>query len=93
MKERYRLKSPIPIFSTAHSGKGHQGVAAEVSAKGYISLDELLEIPSKKNELPFFLILDCIEDPRNFGAILKGGRCRRYSWNCYPIAQVCYPQL
>lgn len=51
--------------------KGHQGIAAEVSSKEYIPLDKLLDIPSEKNESPFFLILDCVEDPRNLGAILR----------------------
>jgi 23S rRNA (guanosine2251-2'-O)-methyltransferase len=60
-----------PNFFDHSFSKGHQGVAAEVSLKGYVSLDELLAIPLKKNDVPFFLILDCIEDPRNFGAILR----------------------
>lgn len=51
--------------------KGHQGIAARVSQKGYISLDDLLAIPLKLNETPLFVILDCIEDPRNLGAILR----------------------
>lgn len=51
--------------------KGHQGVAARVVQKGYISIDELLTIPEKKNEIALFVILDGIEDPRNFGAILR----------------------
>ncbi len=51
--------------------KGHQGVAAMVSPKGYVPLNDLLDIPIKRNEMPFFLIVDCIEDPRNLGAILR----------------------
>jgi len=51
--------------------KGHQGVAAEVSPREYSSLDELLAIPGKKNETPLYLILDCLEDPRNLGALLR----------------------
>ncbi|MCG2709770.1 MAG: 23S rRNA (guanosine(2251)-2'-O)-methyltransferase RlmB [Desulfobacteraceae bacterium] len=51
--------------------KGHQGIAVKVSEKGYMDLYELLNIPEKKNEIPFFLILDCIEDPGNVGAILR----------------------
>jgi len=51
--------------------KGHQGIVARVLQKGYVEIDELLRIPSEKNEPAFFLILDCIEDPRNLGAILR----------------------
>lgn len=65
------IKIADPGFFDSAFGKGHQGVAAEVAAKEYISLDELLEIPAEKNELPFFLVLDCLEDPRNLGALLR----------------------
>jgi 23S rRNA (guanosine2251-2'-O)-methyltransferase len=51
--------------------KGHQGIAAVVEKKGLLTIDELLTIPEKREELAFFLILDLIEDPRNFGAILR----------------------
>jgi 23S rRNA (guanosine2251-2'-O)-methyltransferase len=51
--------------------KGHQGIAAVVEKKGFLTIDELLAIPEKKGESAFFLILDLIEDPRNFGAILR----------------------
>lgn len=35
-------------------------------------MEELLEIPTKMGDhVPFFIILDCIEDPRNFGAIVR----------------------
>jgi 23S rRNA (guanosine2251-2'-O)-methyltransferase len=52
-------------------GKGHQGIAATVKSKNILTIDELLEIPFNLKENPFFLILDEIEDPRNFGAILR----------------------
>ncbi|OGW38443.1 MAG: 23S rRNA (guanosine(2251)-2'-O)-methyltransferase RlmB [Nitrospirae bacterium RBG_13_39_12] len=65
------LKISDPIFFNYTFNKGHQGVAAEVSSKDYVSLDELLNIPLRKKEISLFLILDCIEDPRNFGAILR----------------------
>ncbi|MBM4141205.1 MAG: 23S rRNA (guanosine(2251)-2'-O)-methyltransferase RlmB [Nitrospira sp.] len=60
-----------PTFFDSTFQKGHQGVAAEVLPKTYINLDDLLRIPVIKNEIPLFIILDCIEDPRNFGAILR----------------------
>jgi 23S rRNA (guanosine2251-2'-O)-methyltransferase len=49
----------------------HQGVIAKVKTKETISLEEALEIPKKKKEPTFFLILDLIEDPQNFGSILR----------------------
>jgi 23S rRNA (guanosine2251-2'-O)-methyltransferase len=58
-------------FFHAHFPKGHQGIAAQVLPKMYISLEELLEIPSRNGESPLFIILDLIQDPRNLGAILR----------------------
>ena len=74
-KDAEERKIPVkisdPDFFDSIFGKGHQGVAAEVTSKGYIPLEELLDIPLKKKETPLFIILDCIEDPRNFGAIVR----------------------
>lgn len=70
-KKKIPVTIAEPGFFDRTFAKGHQGIAAEVSAKGYISLDELLDIPRQKGEVPLFAVLDCIEDPRNFGAILR----------------------
>ncbi|MBI5848568.1 MAG: 23S rRNA (guanosine(2251)-2'-O)-methyltransferase RlmB [Nitrospirae bacterium] len=51
--------------------KGHQGIAATVEPREYADFDDLIEIPRTKKEVPLFLILDGIEDPRNFGSILR----------------------
>ena len=58
-------------FFDSRFHKGHQGIAAFVEKKAFLNIEELLNIPSKKDEMPFFLVLDGIEDPRNFGAILR----------------------
>ena len=58
-------------FFHARFPKGHQALAAKVLPKTYISLEKLLEISSGRGAPPLFVILDCIEDPRNFGAILR----------------------
>ena len=70
-EKRIPVKFLEPIFFDRSFPKGHQGVAAEVSSKEYMPLGELLDIPRNKNHIPFFLIIDCVEDPRNFGAILR----------------------
>ncbi|MCX8034499.1 MAG: 23S rRNA (guanosine(2251)-2'-O)-methyltransferase RlmB [Thermodesulfovibrio sp.] len=49
----------------------HQGIVAKVKPKKTISFEEALQIPIQKKEPAFFLILDLIEDPQNFGAILR----------------------
>ena len=49
----------------------HQGVVASVSAAEYSTIDELFETASKKDETPFFIICDGIEDPHNLGAIIR----------------------
>lgn len=49
----------------------HQGIVARIKPKKTINIDEALKIPFQKKETAFFLILDLIEDPQNFGAILR----------------------
>ncbi len=49
----------------------HQGVAALVPAREYVEVEDILERARGKEEDPFILILDEIEDPHNLGAILR----------------------
>lgn len=49
----------------------HQGVIAVVAAYEYSDIDDMFELAKKKNEDPFFIILDSIEDPHNLGAIIR----------------------
>ncbi len=51
--------------------KGHQGIAALVSRKRLLTPEEILEIAEERGEAPFCLVLDGLEDPRNFGAVLR----------------------
>lgn len=70
-KEGLPVKIEHEDFFNKTFPKGHQGIAAKVLQKEYLDLDKLLKIPAGKNEPAFFLILDCIEDPQNLGAILR----------------------
>lgn len=49
----------------------HQGVVAAVAAYQYAELDDLFAVAEKRNEAPFFLILDELEDPHNLGSIMR----------------------
>lgn len=49
----------------------HQGVIAFASPIEYKTLDDILEIAKSKNEDPFILIADEIEDPHNLGALIR----------------------
>lgn len=55
-------------------GLNHQGVIAEIAAWKYQSLEQLLQglDLSKK---PILLLLAGVEDPHNFGALLRSGEC------------------
>lgn len=54
------------------SNKGnHQGIMAQVAPYQYALLDDCFQIAELRKEQPFFLLLDGIEDPHNFGSILR----------------------
>lgn len=49
----------------------HQGIVLATTPYEYLELDDLLTQAFEKTDTPFFLILDSIEDPHNFGSILR----------------------
>lgn len=49
----------------------NQGVIAIVPPYDYCEVDDILEEAKRKNEMPFILILDGIEDPHNLGSIIR----------------------
>ena len=52
-------------------GGRHQGVVAMAAAANYSTVEEILELAESKHEPPFLILLDELEDPQNFGAILR----------------------
>ncbi len=51
--------------------KKHQGVIAFAAAYEYAQVEDLLKAAEQKNEPPFLILLDNIEDPHNLGAIIR----------------------
>lgn len=54
----------------SETGK-HQGVIAYAAAYEYATVDDILKKAEEKNEPPFIILLDNIEDPHNLGAIIR----------------------
>ena len=54
----------------SETGK-HQGVIAYVAAYDYATVYDILERAREKDEQPFIIVLDNIEDPHNLGAIIR----------------------
>ena len=50
---------------------GHQGVAVVVAPRRYATLDDILARAIERDEPPFVLVLDSLEDPQNFGSLLR----------------------
>ncbi len=49
----------------------HQGVIALAACKEYVTVEALFAVAAAKDEPPFFIICDELEDPHNLGAILR----------------------
>ena len=49
----------------------HQGLTAEVSGYPYTDFLDVLETARTKGEQPFILLLDSLQDPQNFGSLLR----------------------
>lgn len=52
-------------------GIRHQGVLAQVAPVQYAELEDIFQVAKDRNEPPFIVLLDELEDPHNLGAILR----------------------
>jgi len=52
-------------------GREHQGVALEVSGYPYVNLADGLALAESRRDAPFLLLLDTLQDPQNFGTLLR----------------------
>lgn len=58
------------LDTLAESGS-HQGVMAFVAPKAYVQVEDILENAKEREEPPFLVLLDGVEDPHNLGSILR----------------------
>src|SRR4051812_43702498 len=65
----YHLLNKID-FSRYSFDKKNQGIVALIREYSYVSLPSLLK-QEPNHRFPLLIMLDCLEDPHNFGAILR----------------------
>lgn len=52
-------------------GAVHQGCLAQVAERTYASVEQMLELARQRDEAPFLLLLDAIQDVNNLGSLLR----------------------
>jgi 23S rRNA (guanosine2251-2'-O)-methyltransferase len=68
VKVSYRTREQLTAIAGSEQ---HQGVVARVASAEYVDLTALLAVPVERGEPAFFVALDQVQDPRNFGALLR----------------------
>ncbi|MFI5259228.1 MAG: 23S rRNA (guanosine(2251)-2'-O)-methyltransferase RlmB [Candidatus Limnocylindrales bacterium] len=64
---------------------GHQGIALVTDRRLYAGLDDILARAIERKEAPFVLVLDSLEDPQNFGSLLRTAEASGVQGVIYPV--------
>lgn len=67
----------------------HQGYIAETVDFKYCEVEDILKKANDKNQMPFIVLLDGIEDPHNFGAIIRSCECAGVHGIIIPKNRAC----
>jgi 23S rRNA (guanosine2251-2'-O)-methyltransferase len=54
-----------------HAGDHHQGIVAEADGFHYVHVDDILASAEQLQQPPLLLALDSLQDPQNFGTLLR----------------------
>ena len=63
---------------------GHQGIALVTDRRQFAGLDDLLARAIERKEAPFIIVLDSLEDPQNFGSLLRTAEASGVHGVVYP---------
>jgi 23S rRNA (guanosine2251-2'-O)-methyltransferase len=61
----------VPRSLLDQESENHQGLVAIVDSYPYVSLVDILDRAAHIDEPPFVVLLDLIQDPQNFGSLLR----------------------
>ena len=61
----------VPRAALDRASDSHHGAAVVTDPYPYVQVDEILERARLADDAPFILILDTLQDPQNFGALLR----------------------
>ena len=64
----------LPFGHGSRTGN-HQGIVAQVPGVEYCEISDILAVAKERNEKPFVILLDGIEDPHNLGGIIRSAVC------------------
>lgn len=77
------------IMDTLSTTGHHQGYIAETVDFQYCEIEDILENAQKKEQPPFVVLLDGIEDPHNLGAIIRTCECAGVDGIIIPKVRAC----
>lgn len=77
------------ILDSKSESKNHQGFICDTVDFAYSSVSDILDYAKQKEESAFILILDQIEDPHNFGAIIRTAECAGVHGIIIPLHRAC----
>jgi len=77
IREVDRAKLDEMCMPFGHGGKpgNHQGIIAQVPGVEYCDISDILDVAKERNEKPFVILLDGVEDPHNLGSIIRSAEC------------------
>ncbi len=83
------MKAEKAALDRIAPGQAHQGVAAYISPYEYAEMEDIFAKAAEKNEEPFIIILDNLEDPHNLGAIMRTAECAGAHGIIIPKRRAC----
>ncbi len=80
---------PKHVLDKKSQTQHHQGYIADAVDFQYCEVENILKRAKEKNEKPFIVLLDGIEDPHNFGAIIRSCECAGVHGIIIPKNRAC----